>query len=98
MTQKQEDDDRKSISLLTTDVAVMKNDLKSIKATQRETLSEIKNFTFTKQSDFDEFKAYAEKTYATNDKVKPVLNFFWAVLTAVGVSIIYALVKIATKQ
>lgn len=86
------------MSQVQTDVAVIKNDITGIKDTQRQMLSKMDNFTFVKQSDFDDFKVYVEKTYATNDKVKPLITLFWSFITFLLTSVAGAVLLLVLRR
>lgn len=78
-TQKEETSDRAIITKLqgdvaglNTNVAVIQNDVSTIKDTQKQMLGKMDGFAFTKQTDFAEYQKDALATFATVTTVQNV--------------------------
>lgn len=82
---------KEDIGQLRTDVAVVKNDISSIKDTQNKMLVKMDGFSFVKVSEFEEYKKYVEDTFLTKARVT---GYIWFLRIA-GATVITTIVGAA---
>lgn len=82
---KNEPSQREVIGQLQIDVAVIKTTMNEVRVLQRSMSGKIDGFSYVKQADFDDFRVYADKTYATKDEVSPLKKFSYGFVGAFGI-------------
>lgn len=62
-------------------IAVTKSQLSEALARLGRIETKLDNQSNISRAEFDEFKKEIRDTYVTNDKIKPLINLFWSIVT-----------------
>lgn len=86
------------ITQLQIDVGIVKDKMAAVQRSQERVEKKLDEMSYVKVEDFDKFKEYVEKKFATKEEIKPLVKLFWTVIGAMAVLIVGAVGNLIIKR